>query len=591
MAIGDLIGDLATAYLTPAQRAAQAAKGVQSISGGPIARASDQLPKAAGLAAAAPVVAGQQDPSVTPSGGQSLASAFSNPAQFAAPPPISAPQSLSSLSPVAPTPPVNTPTFPTSQQPASLSDVAPPAPAQASLAPVAQQPVGLDSAFRPTGSGTGSSAIVGRVGADGTPQFSNQPADLASAFGAAPVSGGPQVPNSLADLSPGGRSADPAAPLASLGSASNLGDGVGTFSQGQAGDSQLALTRFQRANDLRNAYQAQDSADLARARASQGAQLGIVRDSSQRLTRSDLASAALDQQAQAGLVQNAASAQKSLEDLRTGQAAANQVRQGQRLEDAFTAATAPNATPEQKQAYQNLTDPSGTNALNRQLTQAKINETNATAQKTAAEANGTSPEAQQKATAASNKAQLDQLEIQRRQSVAAQTAKTLVDQKAGSIDVAREARDLANSISGDERFGDVVGTLNSRIPTVSDKSQDLINRANRLQSLLTLDNLKLMSGVLTDKDIEFLGRIGSGLNVTENGIKGSVQGTKDRLKEITGRLTGKISEYDKANPAQPAAQAQTARVASPAAPSVGSVQQGYVFLGGDPASQSSWRKQ
>ncbi|MFK3971118.1 hypothetical protein ACI2KS_10365 [Pseudomonas sp. NPDC087358] len=134
----------------------------------------------------------------------------------------------------------------------------------------------------------------------------------------------------------------------------------------------MAMTRFQRANDLRNAYQAQDSANLAATRAQQGAQLGIVRDSSQPLTRSDLAAAQLDQQAQAGLVQNASRAQQSLEDLRTGQTANNQARQAQRLDDAFTAATAPNATPEQKQRYQTLIDPTGANTLKTQQAQTQL---------------------------------------------------------------------------------------------------------------------------------------------------------------------------------------------------------------------------
>lgn len=370
MAIGDLVGDLATAYLTPAQRAAQLAKAAQPTSG-PIARASDQLSKAAGLASLAPVAAGQTTaPAQQPATG--LASAFTNPAQFAAPPQMAAPQSLASLSPVVPVQAANTPSFPTAQS-ADQPDIA--AAAQSSAGVTAaqlQQPARLDQAYRPTGVGTGNSAIVGRIGAGGVPQFSNQPADIAIAAGAAPVGPGAQMPTSLADLSPGGRSADPSAPLSTLGSASNLGDGVGTFSQGQTGDSQLALTRFQRANDLRDGYRAQDSADLAQARARQGASLNIVRDSSQPLTRSDLAAATLDQQQQVGLERNAAGAQKSLEDLRAGQIAATQGRQSQRLEDAFTAATAPNATPEQKQRYQAILDPTGANTLKTQQAQAQL---------------------------------------------------------------------------------------------------------------------------------------------------------------------------------------------------------------------------
>lgn len=580
MAIGDLIGDLATAYLTPAQRAAQAAKGVQSISGGPIARASDQLPKAAGLAAVAPVVAGQQDPSVTPSGGQSLASAFSNPAQFAAPPSISAPQSLTSLSPVATTQPVNTPAFPATQQPASLSNVAPSAPSQASSAPVAQQPVGLDSAFRSTGSGTGSSAIVGRVGADGVPQFSNQPADLASAFGAAPVSRGPQLPNSLADLAPGGRSADPAAPMASLGSVSNLGDGVGTFSQGQTGDSQLALTRFQRANDLRNAYQAQDSADLARVRASQGAQLGIVRDSSQRLTRSDLAAAGLDQQAQAGLVQNAARAQQSLEDLRTGQAAASQTQQAQRLEDAFTAATAPNATEVDKQRYQTLKDPTGAGGLDRQIKQTQLAN---------AQLEGQAKQ-QQIAQTAQNQQQATQ---DKAQAQAGQAA--TFDQALGSIDSLLGTQIDPKNPSGprldeDPGLARSLGLIDATLPTLpGGPAADFQARLDTLKAQTFLPQVAALrgTGALSDAEGKKLSDSVGALStkMSESAFRKSLADVRATLQAAKDRASRSGPQSNAPTSSAPAASGARS------APTVGSVQQGYVFLGGDPASQSSWRKQ
>lgn len=67
---------------------------------------------------------------------------------------------------------------------------------------------------------TGIPGVVGRNNADGVPEFSNNPADVADATGRATA---------------GGR----------------LGDGQGTFSVGAAGDSALALQRFERANQIR----------------------------------------------------------------------------------------------------------------------------------------------------------------------------------------------------------------------------------------------------------------------------------------------------------------------------------------------------
>ncbi|MDL2424899.1 hypothetical protein M2C68_20080, partial [Pseudomonas sp. BAgro211] len=64
--------------------------------------------------------------------------------------------------------------------------------------------------------------------------------------------------------------------LAATGSAANLGNGVGTFSQMQAGDSQLALDRFERANQQR-----QQMVDVAHRGelGNNGGQVNVVYDS------------------------------------------------------------------------------------------------------------------------------------------------------------------------------------------------------------------------------------------------------------------------------------------------------------------------
>ncbi|MEE7118928.1 DNA transfer protein [Escherichia coli O25:H10] len=114
-------------------------------------------------------------------------------------------------------------------------------------------------------------------------------------------------------------------------------------------------------------------------------------------------------------------------------------------------------------------------------------------------------------------------------------------QKQMSLGYAAEAATLAREIASDDSLGNITGSISSRIPMFQDSSQDLINKASRLQSLLTQDNLKLMSGVLTDRDITFLGNIASGLNITENGIKGSTEGVKKRLNAIASKLDAKLS--------------------------------------------------
>lgn len=68
------------------------------------------------------------------------------------------------------------------------------------------------------GAGAQGGEIAGRVGARGVPEFTNDPSAVATA-------------------TPGG--------------VGRVGNGAGTFSQGEAGDSQLALGRFERANEER----------------------------------------------------------------------------------------------------------------------------------------------------------------------------------------------------------------------------------------------------------------------------------------------------------------------------------------------------
>lgn len=122
-----------------------------------------------------------------------------------------------------------------------------------------------------------------------------------------------------------------------------------------------------------------------------------------------------------------------------------------------------------------------------------------------------------------------------------QTKQQAASMKQTSLDLTGEAYKLANDIASSDDLSDITGTVKSRLFTFRDSSQDLINKAQRLDSLLTKDNLKLMSGVLTDRDIEFLGRISSGMGITDSGIKGSYGATKQRLTEIAGKLREKLT--------------------------------------------------
>ncbi len=116
-----------------------------------------------------------------------------------------------------------------------------------------------------------------------------------------------------------------------------------------------------------------------------------------------------------------------------------------------------------------------------------------------------------------------------------------------SENIAREAATLAREILNDDALSAATGTISTSLPVVRESTQDLINKAKRLESMLTYENLSLMSGVLTDRDISFLGQLASGLNVTDTGIKGSEEEIKNRLSAIAENIDRNLSGSGEGN--------------------------------------------
>ncbi|MGH8419970.1 MAG: hypothetical protein ACRER8_22255 [Pseudomonas sp.] len=240
-------------------------------------------------------------------------------------------------------------------------------PAPAPTQPEAPTPA--PSGYQQTGVGTGSNQIAMKIGDDGVPMFTN---DAAAVAGAAPANQNQARGSSPSDLNQS---------FASLGSAKNMYDGIGQFSQAEAGDAQLAMGRWQKAADLRSAYRAQDRLEKAQGEKWQADHTNVVHDSSRPITQRELKTDAEYAGMKDRAARNVDLAQGYLSNQQANQQTGMQLRQAQRLEDALMMATAPNATAEQKQAYQTLTDPTNEKGLARQLTQAKINEANASADK------------------------------------------------------------------------------------------------------------------------------------------------------------------------------------------------------------------
>ena len=138
---------------------------------------------------------------------------------------------------------------------------------------------------------------------------------------------------------------------------------------------------------------------------------------------------------------------------------------------------------------------------------------------------------------ATGQAELSKAQMEAQKAQQAQTDAEKV--KAQQIDLSRQTAQLAKEIASSKNLDQVTG-VGAMVPTINPESQDLILKAERLISLLTADNLKLMSGVLTDKDIQMLQTLSSGMRVTDKGILGSAPAIRKRLTEIADGIEKKL---------------------------------------------------
>lgn len=115
------------------------------------------------------------------------------------------------------------------------------------------------------------------------------------------------------------------------------------------------------------------------------------------------------------------------------------------------------------------------------------------------------------------------------------------------VNLSRETMQLAREIANDAKLDSVTG-VGAMTPTIMPESQDLILKAERLNALLTADNLKLMSGVLTDKDIQMLQTLSSGMRVTDKGIRGSASAIRNRLNTIANNIEKALGGQHQSQP-------------------------------------------
>lgn len=138
-----------------------------------------------------------------------------------------------------------------------------------------------------------------------------------------------------------------------------------------------------------------------------------------------------------------------------------------------------------------------------------------------------------------------ELEVQKKQAEVDEKQQKVKEARANqraTYDTMQEVIDSATTLRDTEgRIEGVTGPFDVRAPTVFTETQDTINLANRLKNLLTLDNLDLMTGVLSESDIKILASAATNLNVTDKGILGSPQAVRAELTRIINKMNAGLA--------------------------------------------------
>lgn len=178
-------------------------------------------------------------------------------------------------------------------------------PATPSTSPTAASADKQDNGYRMIGTDAERGldpGIAVKVGADGVPMFTNDKQAIAGAGGDFVASGFPRArqstpagqmvaPAGSRVLASGTNASTEAQQFAQLGSVRNLNNGIGTFSQAESGDAQLAYDRNERA--IAERYKMNDISRRGEI-GEGGGRVTVVRDSSRPPTIADMLGARLD---------------------------------------------------------------------------------------------------------------------------------------------------------------------------------------------------------------------------------------------------------------------------------------------------------
>lgn len=110
----------------------------------------------------------------------------------------------------------------------------------------------------------------------------------------------------------------------------------------------------------------------------------------------------------------------------------------------------------------------------------------------------------------------------------------------------QKALGVIDGILGSDRLDNVTG-LTGRFPFSTGKTSDLLGQVQQLKSMLTADNLGIMTGVLSESDIKIIEGLSNDIRmITDEGgnvtrIDGSYEGTVNKLKQIRREMVGSLN--------------------------------------------------
>jgi hypothetical protein len=120
--------------------------------------------------------------------------------------------------------------------------------------------------------------------------------------------------------------------------------------------------------------------------------------------------------------------------------------------------------------------------------------------------------------------------------VAARQPAGLSDGKAEALDTAQEVKRIASALRTHAGFNGAFGVVDSWLPTLKQSTADAVALRDSLMSLLTLENMGKMKGVLSDRDMEVLRKASTTLTASMS--EGAARAELNRLVEVMDKVLG-----------------------------------------------------